>query len=54
MVIAQLASFGGEAEVCHGWDRDVGFGGCQREAVGPDILRLVLEVESQRLVLEVS
>lgn len=54
MVVAEFTGLGGEAEVRDGGDGNVGFGGGQREAVGPLVLRLVLQVESQRLVLEVS
>lgn len=54
MVVAQLARLGGETQVCDGGNGDVGVGGRQFEAVGPRVLRLVLQVQSQGLVLEVS
>lgn len=42
MIVAQLAGFGGEAEVGDGGDGDVGVLGGKGEAVGPRVLGLVL------------
>ena len=53
MVVAQFTGLAREAQVRDGWDSDVGLGCGEGEPVGPAVLRLVLQVESQRLVLEV-
>lgn len=50
MVIAELASFGGEAQVGDGGKLDVGDG----EARRPFILRLVLQFECELFVLKVG
>jgi hypothetical protein len=44
VIVAQLAGFGGEAEVCDRGDGDVGFWGGHGEAVCPSAFGLVLEV----------
>lgn len=54
MVVAQLARLGGQAEVGDGGDVDVVFRRGQREAVGPGLVGLVLQVEGQGFVLEVG
>lgn len=54
MVIAQLAGLGGETQVRDGGNGNVGILGIESEAVGPGILRLVLQVQRQGLVLEVG
>lgn len=54
MIVTQLAGLGRETQVRDRRDGDVGFRGSDREAVGPDVLRLVLQVKGQRLILEVS
>ena len=54
VVIAELTSLGGEAQVGNGGDSDVVLGGSQLEAGDPAVLGLVLQVQGQGLVLEVS
>lgn len=54
MVVAQLAGLGGEAQVCDGGDGDVGILSGKIEALGPRIFALVLQLQGQRLVLEVG
>lgn len=54
MVVAQLASLSGETQISNGGDGNVGFVRIEGEAVGPRVLGLVLEVQSEGLVLEVS
>lgn len=44
VVVAQLASFGREAQVGNGRDGDIGLGSVQSEAVGPGVLGLILQV----------
>jgi hypothetical protein len=50
VVVGKLAGFGGEAEVCDGWDFEVG----DVEALRPVTFRLVLHLELEGLVLEVG
>lgn len=54
MVIAELTSLGREAQVGNGGNSDVVLGGSQLEAGNPAVLGLVLQVQGQGLVLEVS
>lgn len=54
MVVAQFARLGGETQVGDGGDRDAGILGSQAETIGPGVLRLVLQVQGERLVLEVG
>lgn len=54
MVVAELAGLAGETQVGDGGDGDVGFGSGQREAVGPAVFGLVLQVKREGLVLEVG
>lgn len=54
MVVAELARFGGETQVCDCRDGDVLICGGQLETVGPCVLRLVLQVETEGLVLEIG
>lgn len=54
MVVAQLAGLGGEAQVCDGGDGDVGILSGKIEALGPCVFALVLQLQGQRLVLEVG
>lgn len=50
VVVRELACFGGEAEVCDGWDLEVG----DLEAGGPFVFGFVLELEAQVFVLVVG
>lgn len=54
VVIAELTSLGREAQVGNGGNSDVVLGGSQLEAGNPAVLGLVLQVQGQGLVLEVS
>lgn len=54
VVITQLTGLGGETQVSDRRNGDVRVLGVEGEAVGPGILRLVLQVQSQGLVLEVG
>ena len=47
MVVAQFTGLAREAQVRDGRDSDVGLGCGQGKAVGPAVLRLVLQVEGQ-------
>lgn len=54
MGVAQLTRFGGQPQVRDGGDGDIGVVGGQGEAVRPRVLGLVLQVQGQGLVLEIS
>lgn len=54
MVVAQFTSLGGETQVCNSRNGNIGVCGRQLEAVGPRVFRLVLQVQTQGLVLEVG
>lgn len=54
MVVAQLAGLGRETQVCDGGNGDVGILSGKTEALGPCVFGLVLQLQGQRLVLEVG
>lgn len=54
VVVAQLTSFGGESEVRDGRNSDVLLRGFQCETVVPGVFGLVLQLQGQGLVVEVS
>lgn len=54
MVIAQLTGLGGETQVRDRGNGNVGILRVEGEAVSPGILSLILQVQRQRLVLEIS
>lgn len=54
VVVAQFACLSGETQVGDGGDCDAAILGSQAEAVGPGVLGLVLQVQGERLVLEVG
>lgn len=54
VVVAELARLGRKTQVCDGGDGNVRVCGGQFETVGPCVLRLVLQVQTEGLVLEVG
>lgn len=54
MVVTELTSLRGETQVSHGGNGNVGVFGMEFKAWGPGVFRLVLEIESQRMVLEIG
>lgn len=54
MVVAELTRLGRETQVCNGGDGNVRVGGGQLETIGPRVLGLVLQVQTEGLVLEVG
>lgn len=54
MVVAELTSLRRKTQVSDGWDSNVGIFRIELKAWGPGVFRLVLEFQSQGMVLEVS
>lgn len=54
MVVTELTGLSGETEVGHRGNGDVGIFGVEGEAFRPGVFGLVLELQRQRLVLEVG